>query len=161
LSDCCSSSNGTDDRSKCPRCERPGRLVEHITLKALLRPAALQRWVPADYRFCGTASCEVVYFAAGATFDHAELTVPVFQKETPGQRTVCYCFEVTESDLRLEASSPGRESAFARITQLVKDGRCACEVRNPQGSCCLGNVSLAAAAVEVHQRVRAAQSDAR
>jgi hypothetical protein len=30
-----------------------------------------------------------------------------------------------------------------RITALVKAERCACEVKNPQGSCCLGNVAAA------------------
>lgn len=30
-----------------------------------------------------------------------------------------------------------------RITAEVKAGNCACEIRNSQGSCCLGNVTAA------------------
>jgi len=31
-----------------------------------------------------------------------------------------------------------------RITALVRAGRCECEVKNPQGSCCLGNLAAIA-----------------
>jgi hypothetical protein len=37
----------------------------------------------------------------------------------------------------------GSSTAADRITALVKADRCACEVRNPQGTCCLGNVTAA------------------
>jgi hypothetical protein len=67
--------------------------------------------------------------------------VPVFQKEPAGKRTVCYCFDVTEPDVRREIHETGNSTAAERITDLVKAERCACEVRNPQGVCCLGNVT--------------------
>ncbi len=60
-----------------------------------------------------------------------------------GERTVCYCFAVTEADLRREIAETGRSTAAAEITEHVRAGRCACEVKNPQGSCCLGNVARA------------------
>jgi len=65
----------------------------------------------------------------------------VFQKETRGARTVCYCFAITEKDIRRELLETGHSSASEHITALVKADRCACEVKNPQGSCCLGNVA--------------------
>jgi hypothetical protein len=65
----------------------------------------------------------------------------VFQKERPGERTVCYCFDVTESDLRRELEEGRCPTASERITALLKADRCACEVKNPQGSCCVGNVT--------------------
>jgi hypothetical protein len=68
------------------------------------------------------------------------LVVAVFQKEPPGTRTVCYCFAVREQDIRRELVETGHSSASERITALVRADRCACEVKNPQGSCCLGNV---------------------
>ena len=73
---------------------------------------------------------------------------PAFTKEPPGDRTVCYCFDVSEGDLRDEVARVGRSDAAARITAHVQAGRCACEIKNPQGSCCLGN--LASAAPEAH-----------
>jgi hypothetical protein len=114
--------------------------VDPITVKALLRPAALARLSGAALRFCPTASCPVVYFGEGEAFDREAIAVPVFQKEPPGHRTICYCFAIGESDLRREIATTGRSTAAARIAAQVGAGRCACEIRNPEGRCCLGPV---------------------
>ena len=106
-----------------------------------MTPDALARLSTGPFRFCPTAGCEAVYFGPGGTFIDEDVRVPVFQKERPGERTVCYCFGVTESDLRRELVEGKHPIASERITALVKADRCACEVRNPQGSCCLGNVA--------------------
>lgn len=145
--ECCVSD---DDRvpADCPQCARPGRLVERITVKALLRPEALARLSAAAHRFCATSSCPVVYFGRDEAFGREDLTVTVFQKEPEGARTVCYCFDVTEAGIRREIVEAGRSPAFARITDLVNADRCACEVKNPQGRCCLGNVAEATKRIE-------------
>lgn len=93
-----------------------------------------------EHRFCPTPDCSVVYFGGDEVFLREDLTVPVFQKEPPGERTVCYCFGITETAIRRELDATGLSSAADRVTALVKAGRCACEVKNPQGSCCLGNL---------------------
>lgn len=129
--------------TRCPECERQGRLVRRITVQAMLRPTALMRLSAAEHGFCPTPTCGVVYFGRGETFDREEIVVPVFQKEPEGDRTVCYCFAVTEGDIRREVAETGRSTAVERITALVKAERCACEVKNPQGGCCLGNIALA------------------
>lgn len=121
-------------------------------MKALLHPKALMGLSAPQHRFCPTAGCMVVYFAVGEVFGRGDLMVTVFQKESPGARTVCYCFAITEEDLRREIAQTGRSSASERITQLVKDERCACEVRNPQGNCCLGNVAEVTKAMEAALR---------
>lgn len=139
-----------DDRApaECPQCAKPGRLVERITVKALLRPEALTRHSAPEHRFCATSGCPVVYFGRDEAFGREELSVTVFQKEPEGARTVCYCFDVTEAGIRREIVEDGRSSAFARITDLVNADRCACEVKNPQGRCCLGNVAEATKRIE-------------
>lgn len=129
------------DSRLCPACGHAGRRIEAITPKALLRPAALTKLGPTGHRFCATASCPVVYFGDGGTFGREDVLVPVFQKEPEGRRTVCYCFDVTEDQMRREMETDGASAAADRIKVLVRDDRCACEVRNPQGSCCLGNVT--------------------
>ena len=139
---CCAATTSAPD-TRCPGCAGKGRAVERITLKALLRSEALARMSPGAYRFCGSPECSVVYFRPDSTFERSDLVVPVFQKEQPGARTVCYCFAITEEDIARELTERGRSSASERVTQLVKDERCGCEVRNPQGSCCLGNVAAA------------------
>jgi hypothetical protein len=132
----------------CPECQRAGRSVERITLKALLRPAALERLSAPEHRFCASASCGVVYFGQDEVFRREDLLVPVFQKEPEGGRTVCYCFAVSEDEIRREVEASGRSATAVRIKTLVQAERCACEVRNPQGSCCLGNVTAVAKAAE-------------
>ena len=144
MSDCCPvETPAALGPSRCPDCDQPGRMVEPITLKALLRPAALARLTAPAHRFCPKPSCPVVYFGAGEEFDQDEVTVPVFQKMPPGERTVCYCFAMSEADLGREIAETGRSTAAERVTSHVTAGRCACEVRNPQGSCCLGNIAAA------------------
>jgi hypothetical protein len=134
--------------SECPECGKAGRLVERITVKALLRPAALARLSAPAHRFCATPRCPVVYFGREEAFVCDDLIVTVFQKELEGTRTFCYCFAVTEADIRRELLETGHSSAFERITVLVNADRCACEVKNPQGRCCLGNVAEATKRIE-------------
>jgi hypothetical protein len=107
----------------------------------MLRPEALARLSAPEHRFCPTATCPVVYFGYEEVFCREELLVPVFQKEPAGNRTVCYCFGETEGSIRKEIEETGHPMASERIAALVKADRCACEVRNPQGSCCLGNIA--------------------
>src|SRR5687767_10589344 len=103
---------------------------------------SLARLSAPDHRFCPTPQCPVVYFGRDEAFEREDILVDVFQKERPGDRLVCYCFRESEGDIRREIQQTGRSSAADRITELVAAGRCACEVRNPQGSCCLGNIAL-------------------
>ncbi len=122
-----------------------GLRVDLITLKALLRGEALRRLNGREYRFCPEPDCEVVYFdrAARSTFQKSDLAVRVGQKEHDDPIPVCYCFEVTEADLRMNLACAGATPIPDMIASEVRAGHCACEVRNPQGSCCLGNVSKA------------------
>ena len=141
MGDCCVVKPTTPTSpTRCPECGRQGRLVQRITVKAMLRPTALMRLSAPEHRFCSTARCRVVYFGPGEAFDREEIVVPVFQKEPEGNRTVCYCFGVTEGDIRREIAETGRSEAVERIRALVRAERCACEVKNPQVGCCLGDV---------------------
>jgi bacterioferritin-associated ferredoxin len=124
----------------CPRCGRSGREVGRITLKALLQPRALARSWPGEYRFCPAPECPIVYFGEGEPFRRHDLLVPVFQKEAEGARIVCYCVGVSEDQIRREVEASGASASADRIGALVRSGRCACEVRNPRGTCCLGDV---------------------
>jgi hypothetical protein len=91
----------------------------------------------------------VVYFerATGSVFRKHDLRTRVGLKERDDPVPICYCFDVTEADLRNEIATRGSTAVPAMIAAEVRAGHCACEVRNPQGSCCLGNVSGAVAAL--------------
>ncbi len=54
---------------------------------------------------------------------------------------LCYCFEVTRADVRREVAETGQSTIPARIQSEIRAGRCRCEVKNPSGACCLGEVN--------------------
>jgi predicted HD phosphohydrolase len=67
----------------------------------------------------------------------------VWQKEPFGARLVCYCFGETEATIRDEIEMTGRSRAVERVREHIVAKRCACEVRNPRGACCLGDLIAA------------------
>jgi bacterioferritin-associated ferredoxin len=97
-----------------------------------------------SYVFCETAHCPVVYYTAdGTEFEKNQVRVRVGLKETEDPVPVCYCFGVTEGMIHEEVQRTGRSSASARIGVEVKEGNCRCEMENPSGRCCLGEVRQA------------------
>ena len=130
--------------AKCPACGALGKPVKRITLGVLLKPEARPR-IPLqeEFCFCRTATCDVVYFRPGEVlFRKVDLSVKVGLKE-PGESTapVCYCFGWTPQKIRDEIQTTGKSTTADQIKAQVKAGNCYCEVTNPQGSCCLGNIS--------------------
>jgi Zinc binding domain len=144
-SSCCSgTSTDTNTAVRCPACGSRGMAVDRLTVKALLTARALQQFASADYRFCQKTGCDVVYFNAdGARFTTAEVRVAVWQKCPFGAPPVCYCFGESEASIRADIEATGRSSAVDRVREHIAAGRCACEVRNPRGACCLGDVTAA------------------
>ncbi len=129
------------DRLLCPHCRREGRPVDRTTVQALLKPESLSQVNGTEYAFCGTPHCPVVYYAAdGTEFKKNQVRVRVGLKETEDPLLVCYCFGVTERMIREDVQRTGRSSASARIRAEVNAGNCRCEVENPAGRCCVGEV---------------------
>ena len=122
----------------CPACGGKGKAVGLRTVKALLTRRAMRRLVVGDFFFCGNADCEVVYFSGGQVFREAEVRVPVFPKRRRGA-PVCYCFGFGWSAIR-EAGRRGDRRIIEFIRRRIAEKACGCDLRNPQGSCCLGNV---------------------
>ena len=94
------------------------------------------------YRFCRTETCPVVYFSADSeqTFTVEEVRERVYQKEPEAEDIfICYCFRYTVGRLRAVLSKE-RIAIVDDINAGINAGQCACDLRNPQGSCCLGNV---------------------
>ena len=138
------------ERRQCPRSGTAGTSVNVQTVKALLISDALARISSAEYRFCPDPSCEVVYFdGAEQVFTVRDIRVPVWQKEPVGARTICYCFGENEAQMR-ESAEPAK--ALERVRAHIAAGRCACELRNPKGSCCLGDVIAAVQRAEASRR---------
>jgi len=133
----------------CATCAERGIPVQLQTVKALLTEVALRRVQLTHYRFCANPACETVYFGdAGDRFDIHDIGVPVWQKEPSGARLLCYCFGETESDIQNELLEHGRTEVVNRIREHIAAQRCACDIRNPRGDCCLGDVMSAVKRIE-------------
>ena len=76
-----------------------------------------------------------VYLDGALVVDH----VTAQTKPNAADVFACYCFRYTVGDMR-ESSPQRRADMLDDINTGIQRGQCACEVRNPQGSCCLGNV---------------------
>jgi len=147
---CCPPPASHNEEAVCPTCGNHGNPVGPETLRALLQPS-LQSYVQdATYRFCASSMCPVVYFLPGTaqTFVREQLTVRVGVKETSAPRPMCYCFEYSAESLHEEWLRTGKSTAVAAIQAAVKAGTCRCQVTNPQGNCCLGDVVQALKAVQ-------------
>ena len=125
----------------CPECKQKGKIVQGQTVKALLS-VSLRAIQDTEYAFCRSESCPVVYYSTNGmtTFTTSQLRERVYQKE-PGVDDVfvCYCFRHTAADIRT-ASPEARVVLIDDIYTGIQSNQCACDLRNPQGSCCLGNV---------------------
>jgi hypothetical protein len=95
-----------------------------------------------QYFFCPTRECRVVYFSDDGQqqFMTNDIRERVYQK-APDDAVVpvCYCFNYRAGKLRA-ASSTEYDQIVADINAGIQADQCACDLRNPQGSCCLGNV---------------------
>jgi len=163
MADCCFTSTpvasatapSVKPKSACPVCGQPGKLVETKTLKHTVQPCHLERVNPPGFLFCRSADCDVVYFHPdGDCLRKPDVRPRVGLKETEDPVPLCYCFGFTEVMAVEEIWATGKCTIPQRITAEVKAGNCACEIRNPQASCCLGNVT---AAVKKAMKVVAAE----
>jgi Zinc binding domain len=141
MEDCCCSGEAEGTPGKCAACGALGRPVSITTLKHMVQPEFLSLVNKPGFCFCPAAGCDVVYFHPdGERLRKRDLRVRVGLKETEDPVPICYCFGFTEAMVRSEIERTGACTIPERISAEVKARHCACEVRNPQGSCCLGNV---------------------
>jgi len=125
----------------CPTNGRIGKLVDIQIVKSML-DLPLTELHSGQYYFCKESDCPTVYYNAdGQTFTESNLRERVYQKN-PADDTVkvCYCFRHTPESIRDEINLTGKTTVISSITDGIQMELCACDIRNPQGNCCLGNV---------------------
>lgn len=150
MSSCCSGERCEISRTRasgetaCPRCGEIGRVVANETVQAILEPGHADGLLPVERRFCKTPGCAVLYYGAdGRVVEKGAASVRVGVKETDDPVPLCYCFGFSRADVRRQVAERGDSDIPARITAEVRAGRCSCEVKNPSGTCCLGDVNKA------------------
>ncbi len=147
MSECCSVKATAIPAAvmSCPECGSRSKRVDAITVKSLVRHLPFGM-LPAQYYFCEARACDVVYFPSNPdapTFRQGDLLVRVGLKEKHDPIPLCYCFGVARSDIAEEVRQTGKSTVAEQIKAEVKAGNCACEVKNPSGKCCLGNITRA------------------
>ncbi len=130
----------------CPNCRNAGRTVERRTVFQVLKPDLFGRLENREFYFCQATSCPVVYYSTDGEVEFStedlRVKVGVKMKGEPSAQ-ICYCFGYTEKMITDQLRATGQTTIPEKITELTKTGMCACEVRNPAGVCCLGNVNKA------------------
>ncbi len=138
----------------CPDCEQAGKVVGLHTLRALLA-VPLTELKATEYAFCRTPDCPTVYYSLDGQqqFEEDALRERVHQKHpTADDVFVCYCFRHSPGSIRAELLATGHSTVVETVTAGIQAGQCACDIRNPQGSCCLGTVRAAVQWIEAESR---------
>jgi hypothetical protein len=132
------------ETSICKECGNKGRTVKKITLKSLIEESKLRNIKNFQGFFiCEALACDVVYFnnERDVYLHKKDIKVRVGIKETRGSIPVCYCFGWTQERIFNQIKLLGYSTAVQKISAKIKAGECACEINNPSGRCCLGEVS--------------------
>ena len=118
-------------QSSCPVCLTQGQKVETESLIYHVRDLALIK--KESYFFCANPSCDVAYFSSSHHLTCQDLNKELgVKKSSSGEALLCYCFEVTKQAVNAQSLS--------YIQRHMASIGCRCDVRNPQGSCCLANI---------------------
>jgi hypothetical protein len=147
---CCNTKNLKDEVSKnendfsCPSCGEQGSSVELITLQSLILDEVKERiHEDSNYKYCKNPKCQIAYFTASEeeSFFVRELKEKATAKDNGMDVKVCYCFNHTRESILSELNSTGVSTVLADVKAKMKDPGCFCERSNPQGGCCLGNLT--------------------
>ena len=146
----------TGEPLPCLKCSHNSKAVSRRTVLFMVKPEFLEEALKGTYRFCQARECAIVYFQEQGTrvFTVDDLRTTVGVKASTDPIPLCYCFGFDESHLREEIAQIGTTTIPERISYLIREGLCACDVRNPSGNCCLGEVNRTAKRLKleaVHQ----------
>ena len=148
MKECCEPSEGqacspvAEEPGVCPCCGKKGKPVTTLTVKSLVRDHTRVS-ASASYSFCRTLECDVVYFASQVIFHKPDLKVRVGIKETASPILLCYCFDYSREDICHRVGAGEATVIQEKVRAEVQGGFCACEVKNPSGACCLGDIARA------------------
>ena len=129
-------------KEDCPPCGVLAKGVLAKTIEHMLTPQAKLRLSCLEgFYYCKTPSCEVVYFRDAEIHTQEELEVTVGLKEGASPATVCYCFDWTKEKIQAQLDATGNTTALEDIKAKMENPGCSCEILNPSGGCCLGDVA--------------------
>lgn len=128
----------------CPVSGTSSHRVQRRTLEHLIRFDRLSDIRDVQYYYCTDPDCRIVYFSneQAPYFVVQDVTVKVLAKDAGDDVNVCYCFDWTRGRIKNEINQNGNSTASIEIAKEIKAGNCACDIKNPKGECCLGEVDM-------------------
>lgn len=116
----------------CPKCASKGAKIAHKTLLLHVDDISYIH-EEFDYFICKNSACDVVYFNIINEFLTSQLNKSVGYKQSSSKDAlICYCYNIKKEQLN--------EHTLAYIETKMEECPCACEQRNPYGSCCLKEI---------------------
>ena len=141
---CCSGAKMTKETTQnvCSGCGEVGRIVARQTVVHHVKSEKLAEIKSDEYKFCPSAKCSTVYYSAsGEVFTTGDVRELVTSKSSGDNRPLCYCFGFTTGFVREEIERTGASSVPTQVSHFIKEKLCVCEIRNPAGACCLGEIN--------------------
>ncbi len=144
MADCCSVPNSDNFKNKhaCPTCGEEGKGIPLITLRSLIRrDHPLYPSLKAGF-LCPNENDNTVYFFDGHDdrITTKDLVTPYHLKDQDRYNNVCYCFQHSQKEIIDDYLNHGFSTIEKDVHKKVNDGVCTCEVSNPKGKCCLGEI---------------------
>lgn len=144
MDDCCRISPGDtlSDRSICTACGQKGKPVSALTIRSLTRRHWPHYAEITDGYFCTNPNDSTVYYfpTLDLTVDKEHVVDRVGIKETEEPIYVCYCFRHTKQGIESDFMEHSRSMIEENVREKVSGKLCSCEVTNPSGQCCLGDI---------------------
>ncbi|WP_458701001.1 putative iron-sulfur cluster-binding metallochaperone [Sulfurospirillum sp. 1307] len=145
--DCCTPQ--PKGKAKCPLCANEAKGVLAKTLNALLKDDAKKKLFSLDgFSLCKTSTCKAVYFRGDEVLTLDDVSVSVGFKDGAKVKNYCYCFGWTEDRMIEDIKTNGKSTAIEDIQSKMKTIGCSCEVKNPSGKCCQGDVKKVLASLQ-------------
>ncbi len=126
----------------CPNCGKEGKAVPLITIRAQVRRDHHRYSQLTTGYYCTSAEDDLVYYFADSdtTIWKTDLVEPGPVKGKGDDTMICFCFRHRRQEILDDYRKNGKSVIEIQIRKKVKAGACSCEVSNPAGKCCLGNV---------------------
>ena len=141
---CCLVTEVTDAplSADCPNSGTGSRKIQRRTIEHLVKPELVGSISDSQYYYCDEPDCPVVYFSqdGSGAFTTGDLQVAVFDKDSSEDVNVCYCYDWSRNRIRNELAETGQSTASREIAKKVRASLCECDIKNPKGTCCLGDI---------------------
>ena len=130
-------------RAECPDSGTSSRKIQRRTIEHLVKPELVEKILAAQYYYCSDSDCPVVYFSqdGDSRFTTEDIQVAVFAKDPGKEVNVCYCYDWTRGRIEDEIRKTGDSTASKEVAEKVRASLCECDIKNPKGTCCLGDLN--------------------